>query len=96
MIQSCPQLTSGVSAFDLAKVARKALVSLSLSRKALRTPGYLWFKNLKQLKPQQVVDNLDPTENGEAGEETHCASDQAKLGLRCHLELELGRPSKTT
>ena len=35
--------------------------------------------------PKQVIDDLDPTENGEASEETHCASDQSKLGLRCHL-----------
>ena len=41
------------------------------------------------MTPQEVVDDLDPAENGEAGEETHCASDQSKLGLRCHLELEL-------
>ena len=32
-----------------------------------------------------IVDDLDATEDGEAGEETHCASDQSKLGLRCHL-----------
>ena len=41
------------------------------------------------MKPQKVVDDLNPTENGEAGEETHRASDQAKLGLRCHLGGEI-------
>ena len=35
--------------------------------------------------PKQVIDDLDPAKNGEACEETHCASDQSKLGLRCHL-----------
>ena len=43
------------------------------------------IENFKKLKPQEVIDDLDPTENGEAGEETHCASDQSKLSLRCHL-----------
>ena len=37
------------------------------------------------MKPEQVVEDLDPAENGEACEETHSASDQAKLGLGCHL-----------
>ena len=36
-------------------------------------------------EPKQVVDYLDPAENGEAGEESHCASDQSKRSLRCHL-----------
>ena len=39
----------------------------------------------QKLTPKQIVDNLNPAENGEAGEETHCASDQSKLSLRCHL-----------
>ena len=43
------------------------------------------IENFEKLKPEQVVDNLNPTENGKAGEETHGASDQSKLGLRCHL-----------
>ena len=38
-----------------------------------------------KIEPKQIIDDLNPTENGEASEEPHCASDKAKLGLRCHL-----------
>ena len=31
-------------------------------------------KNLKLKIPEKVVDDLDPTKNGETSEETHCAS----------------------
>ena len=31
------------------------------------------------------VDNLDATEDGEASEESHCASNEAKLGNQGHL-----------
>ena len=41
------------------------------------------------MKPKQVVDDLNPTENGEAGEETHCASNQAKRRLCCHLQIKI-------
>ena len=36
-------------------------------------------------EPDQVVDDLDPTEEGEASEEAHSASNEPQLGLRCHL-----------
>ena len=36
-----------------------------------------------------VVDDLDPTEDGEAGEEPHGATDEAKLGLQGHLHVPL-------
>ena len=32
-----------------------------------------------------VVDDLDPAEDGEASEETHRSSDEAKLGFQGHL-----------
>ena len=35
------------------------------------------------------VDNLDPTEDGEAGEEPHGAADEAELGLQGHLHISL-------
>ena len=38
-------------------------------------------------EPEKVVDDLNPTEDGEASEETHCASYQAQLGLHCHLAI---------
>ena len=34
-----------------------------------------------------MVDDLHPTEDGEASEEAHCASYQAKLCLHCHLQI---------
>ena len=42
-------------------------------------------KGLKAEEPQDIVDNLNSTENWEASEEAHGASNQAKLGLSCHL-----------
>ena len=35
------------------------------------------------------VDDLDPTEDGEAGEESHGAADEAKLGLQGDLHIPL-------
>ena len=35
------------------------------------------------------VDDLDPTEDGEAGEEPHGAADKAELGLQGHLYIPL-------
>ena len=35
--------------------------------------------------PQKVVDDLNPTEDGESSEEAHCAPYQAQLSLSCHL-----------
>ena len=35
------------------------------------------------------VDDLDPTEDGEAGEEPHGAADEAELGFQCHLHVSL-------
>ena len=36
-----------------------------------------------------VVDDLDTTEDGEAGEESHGAADEAELGLQGHLHISL-------
>ena len=36
-------------------------------------------------EPDGVVDNLNPTEDGEASEEAHRSSNEAKLGLQSHL-----------
>ena len=38
-----------------------------------------------EFAPKKIVDDLNPTEDGESSEETHCPPDQTKLGLRCHL-----------
>ena len=38
-----------------------------------------------QEEPGHIVDDLDPAEEGEASEEAHCASNEAQLGLGCHL-----------
>ena len=40
-----------------------------------------------QKKPEKEVDDLDPTEDGEAGEKTHGASNQTQLGFYCHLQI---------
>ena len=36
-----------------------------------------------------VEDDLDPTEDGEAGEESHGAAGEAELGLQGHLHIPL-------
>ena len=38
-------------------------------------------------EPDGVVDDLDPTEDGEASEEAHRSPDEAKLGFHCHLQI---------
>lgn len=40
-------------------------------------------------EPSKVVDDLHPTEDGEAGEESHGAADQTQLGVECHLHISL-------
>ena len=37
------------------------------------------------VKPEQIVNDLNPTKYREAGEETHCASNQAQSCFGCHL-----------
>ena len=39
--------------------------------------------------PDEVVDDFNPTEDGEASEKAHCASYQAQLGFHCHLQMEI-------
>ena len=39
----------------------------------------------KSKAPDKVIDDLDPTEDGEASEEPHGASNETQLGL--HLDL---------
>ena len=41
----------------------------------------------KPKKPEEIVDDFDPTQNGEACQKAHCASYKAQLGLHCHLEI---------
>ena len=38
-------------------------------------------------EPDGIVDDLDPTEDGEASEKAHCASYKAQLGLHCNLQM---------
>ena len=45
------------------------------------------FVGLKRKIPEKVVDDFDPTEDGEASEKAHCASYKAQLGLHCHLQI---------
>ena len=40
-----------------------------------------------QEEPDHEVDDLDPAEEGEASEEAHRASNEAQLGLGCHLHV---------
>ena len=46
--------------------------------------GSQWHEQL-----HKVVQNLHPTEDGEAGEEPHGAADEAELGLQGHLHIPL-------
>ena len=42
-------------------------------------------KNIYRKIPDDLVDDLNAIEDGEASEKTHCASNQAQLSLQCHL-----------
>ena len=46
--------------------------TMSLRRNEMIQNSF-WDVELKE--PEEVVDDLNPTEDGEASEETHCASD---------------------
>ena len=37
--------------------------------------------------PDEVVDDFNPTEDGEASEKAHCASYKTQLGFHCHLQM---------
>ena len=39
----------------------------------------------QKTKPEKIVDDLDPAEDGEASEETHRSPNETKLGLQGHL-----------
>ena len=55
--------------------------------------GFLRHFNLCDSKRHKeldgVVDNLNPTKDGEAGEETHGAADESDLGCQSHLDIPL-------
>ena len=44
------------------------------------------FIKESESEPEKIVDDLDPTEYGEACEKAHGASNQAQLGFNCHLQ----------
>ena len=44
------------------------------------------IKEIKR-KPENKVDNLNPTKDGEAGKKAHGASYQTQLGFHCHLQV---------
>ena len=46
----------------------------------------------RQFTPKQFqkkVDDLDPTKDGEAGEEPHGSTNESKLGFKRHLHIPL-------
>ena len=45
---------------------------------SVTVPQILLFNPQRQEKLESVVDNLDPTEDGESSEEAHRASNQTK------------------
>ena len=49
---------------------------------------YLFTLVIWEDVPEEVVDDLDPTEDGEASEEAHCAPYQTQLSLSSHLPME--------
>ena len=52
----------------------------------MKNLGIGWVFKPKQKLPEEVEDDLDPAEDGEASEKAHCASYQTQLGLHGHLE----------
>ena len=60
----------------------------------IMTPNFLRQVTQRMLHPgyeehDYEVDNLNPTEDGEAGEKPHGAADEAELGLQGHLHILL-------
>ena len=43
----------------------------------------------KLLRPEEKKDNLNPTDDGEASQESHGASNETQLGLRLDLLVSL-------
>ena len=41
----------------------------------------------KSKAPDKVIDDLDPTEDGEASEKAHCASYKTQLCFHRHLQM---------
>ena len=48
--------------------------------------GIEWLIESTLKAPQKVVDDLNRTEDGEAGEKAHSATYQSQLGFHCHLK----------
>ena len=46
----------------------------------------MWTYEQNPKKPEEIVDNLDPTEDGEACEQAHSSSNQTQLGFNIHLQ----------
>ena len=53
--------------------------------KNLKKKAIIW-KRIKET-PDEIVDDFNPTENWEPGEETHCASNQTKSCLHSYLNV---------
>ena len=47
----------------------------------------LEFITENKKKPHKVIDDLYSTEDGEASEKAHGASNQTQLGFHCHLQI---------
>ena len=56
-------------------------------KESLHPEIYMCILIISKGEPEKIVDDLDPTEDGEASEEAHCASNEAQLGLGCHLHV---------
>ena len=56
--------------------------------KMLTCQGYHQKIKNKQntVLPDDIVDDLNPAEDGEASQKSHCAPNQTQLGLKGHLE----------
>ena len=57
----------------------------NLREEKINKSGQIRVYHRKSKKPQKVVDDLYSTEDGEASEKAHGASNQTQLGFHCHL-----------
>ena len=68
--------TSALGTLRDMKNLKKEKFSKNLSKKV----------KVVESEPEKVVDDLDTTEDGEAGEKAHGAPYQTQLGLHSHLQ----------
>ena len=88
----CQDVTLNYDSFFTAESTRAFGILSAMKNLGRKFEMWFCFCNIRSnwdlkegKEPQNKVDDLDPTEDGEASEETHCAPNQCQLSLCGHL-----------